>query len=472
MTYMILVFSPGAFQDETVGVASLAKTEREALLLLGGIAELERNGAAVNTVNRTELLFPSGKSCELEKVNVRYETGGGFALFSEEADQIAICLGFLGPDPTKDCEIWDRETNSAKAAILTGNGLDYLNKVWKKDKTAFLYPVYDHCQDDQSCVLFFLNYRDGSEEFFPLVAELIAPDIVSFRKMSTRPIKGNFPYSSCLVFIPENKSGSGGKALLLGGAAEKIDPHVSVKPVSFNMGVQWNSKTKDAAKDPLFYKRRQWERQRCGKLLEISSIHSKCMAFPLTSSRGRRVMIGLFGGEDGHPEDHEKVLHTLLYNAGDGVLYYDHGINLPNVCRKAPEYIYKPNINKTEDKLVSKHLYGLKEFSQGMLTAKDRTKVAIIAVGGSRGHGKDSKFNSQVILLNYTAGLKLAVSSNRFSFKRRSMSSVVVPVKFFGSFNCTFRTGGQGDSAAPTLAMHTLSIFNCVLFIIIAALLQ
>ena len=26
-----------------------------------------------------------------------------------------------------------------------------------------------------------LNYRDGSEEFFPLVAELIAPDIVSFR---------------------------------------------------------------------------------------------------------------------------------------------------------------------------------------------------------------------------------------------------------------------------------------------------
>ena len=32
---------------------------------------------------------------------LRYETGGGFALFSEEADQIAICLGFLGPDPTK-----------------------------------------------------------------------------------------------------------------------------------------------------------------------------------------------------------------------------------------------------------------------------------------------------------------------------------------------------------------------------------
>ena len=42
----------------------------------------------------------------------------------------------------------------------------------------------------------------------------------------------------------------------------------------------------------------------------------------------------------------------MQYNAGDGVLYYDHGINLPNVCRKAPEYIYKPNINKTEDKLV------------------------------------------------------------------------------------------------------------------------
>ena len=48
----------------------------------------------------------------------------------------------------------------------------------------------------------------------------------------------------------------------------------------------------------------------------------------------------------------------MQYDAAEGVLYYDHGINLPNVCSKAPEYIYKPNINKTEDKLVGSRVAG------------------------------------------------------------------------------------------------------------------
>jgi len=445
---LIYLLSLETFGDDTVEIDQLAKDENQGLLLIGGIAEMEMNGKAVNTVNNTELLLPTGRTCELENVNVRFETGAGFALFDAERSQVAVCLGFLGSDPTNECEIWNKNKNIAVTAKITGDGKSYLDKIWKKDREAFLYPVYSHCQDNQNCVLFSLNYRSPDSQYSPIIAEITGMNTINFRIAMDQRLTTPFPFSSCFVFLPP----PGNRLLQLGGADRKIDVHNFAAPISFAQSIGWDPK-EVRLKEANSFRYVGWKKPRCNQYLQINSVHSRCMAFKVPS-QNQRYRIGLFGGEDGHPDHHEKVLHTLTYHAEQNVLWYDHGnyTKTPLVCKNVPAEVFKPEISKDggTDVQMSKHLVGLKEFSQGVLTNKEGKQVAIVAVGGSKGHHRKAKFNRKIIMLEDTAEPGKPLVSRPFPYKRRSMTSVVIPVSFLSGFNCTYRKMSDVSSAVTT----------------------
>ncbi|XP_023337939.1 uncharacterized protein LOC111708712, partial [Eurytemora carolleeae] len=197
---LVILQLRGSKSEEIIKVENTEK--EEVLLLAGGIEETQENGAVVNTQHSAVIIYPSGKSCELEDFVLSFNAGAGFAL-TDGRSRVAVCLGYKDTRPSQGCQIWRKGKKGTVNATITGDGKEILESRWNEDENAMLYPVYTPCQmTPENCVVFGLNYANDESGSEVMTARLVPDkDEVQINVVSILP--GKFPFSSCLVFLQE-----------------------------------------------------------------------------------------------------------------------------------------------------------------------------------------------------------------------------------------------------------------------------
>lgn len=295
--FVTVSFQHKNFEENTI-IIERADNE-QVMMLVGGMEETEAMGPVSNVQNSSLILFPSGRSCMLKKPIFRHGTSSGFALF--DGKTVAVCAGVNKQDynnfaHNSKCQFWTKESGEVEVKDIKGDNSYDIKKYMMKYTT--LNPIYASCSGNkayQDCVLFLLNmhddndsYDDSGEKYASGVVAQLVNGNVYMRWISYFSVFQDFPFRSCLVYIPN----PGNHFVLLGGGKYFINDQTVSMPINNSKIMKWS---------PFgVYLHTKFTDPKCP--LVTKSVYSQCLAFKTKDEKKFHIlMIGGEDGEDGDP---------------------------------------------------------------------------------------------------------------------------------------------------------------------------